>query len=74
MKYLVILALVCAQSAHAVSCKDFATQAEAQAYFNEHGAKSLDRDKDGVACESNKKSAKSKKAKRSAKKKVDNPF
>lgn len=38
-------------SSYAKSCKDFATQAEAQAYFKAHNAKNLDRDNDGVACE-----------------------
>lgn len=34
-----------------VSCKQFATQAEAQAYFEANHAKALDRDHDGIACE-----------------------
>lgn len=58
-------------SASAVSCKSFSTQAEAQAYFNKHGAKKLDRDNDGIACENNvggKKAKKAKKAKKSNKK------
>lgn len=57
-------------SASAVSCKSFSTQAEAQAYFNKHGAKNLDRDHDGIACENNVggKKVKSKKAKKSGKK------
>lgn len=38
-------------SSYAKSCKDFATQAEAQAYFKTHNAKNLDRDNDGIACE-----------------------
>ncbi|PNK60341.1 excalibur calcium-binding domain-containing protein [Psychrobacter sp. FDAARGOS_221] len=41
--------------AHAarVKCADFKSQREAQAYFNakKPGYKSLDRDKDGIACE-----------------------
>ena len=35
-----------------VRCADFATQQEAQAYMQQHGATYLDGDKDGVACES----------------------
>lgn len=59
MKYLSIIALslMLASPAMArVSCKDFATQAEAQAYFNakKAGYKNLDRDKDGRACDCNK--------------------
>jgi hypothetical protein len=38
----------------APTCKSFATQAEAQRYFEAHNAKSLDRDGDGEACECNK--------------------
>lgn len=34
-----------------VSCKSFATQAQAQAYYNKHKARSLDRDGDGRACD-----------------------
>lgn len=34
-----------------VTCKQFATQAEAQAYMQQHGARYLDRDHDGIACE-----------------------
>lgn len=34
-----------------VSCKSFKTQAEAQAYYNKHKTKSLDRDGDGRACD-----------------------
>ena len=34
-----------------VMCKQFATQAEAQAYMQQHGARYLDRDHDGIACE-----------------------
>ena len=41
--------------AHAarVKCSDFKSQKEAQAYFDakKPGYKSLDRDKDGIACE-----------------------
>ncbi|GHA65998.1 hypothetical protein GCM10009007_03050 [Formosimonas limnophila] len=32
-------------------CKDFATQAQAQRYFEQHNARSLDRDGDGRACD-----------------------
>ena len=37
-----------------VVCADLGSQAEAQAYFNakKAGYKRLDRDKDGIACES----------------------
>ena len=34
-----------------VVCSQFATQAEAQAYMQQHGARYLDRDHDGIACE-----------------------
>lgn len=34
-----------------VKCSQFATQAEAQAYMQKHGARYLDRDHDGIACE-----------------------
>ena len=42
-----------ASAAGAVSCKSFATHAQAQAYFNakKPGYKRLDRDKDGSACD-----------------------
>lgn len=33
------------------ACRDFATQAEAQAYFKRTGDGRLDRDHDGIACE-----------------------
>ncbi len=33
------------------NCDAFATQSEAQAYFNKHDASNLDRDNDGIACE-----------------------
>lgn len=33
------------------SCKDFKTQAEAQAYYVKNKAKKLDRDGDGRACD-----------------------
>jgi Excalibur calcium-binding domain len=36
---------------HARSCSSFATQAEAQDYFNRTQDGRLDRDKDGIACE-----------------------
>ncbi len=45
-------ALVLPAPAQAASCKDFSTQQEAQAYFNRNGGGNLDRNKDGVACES----------------------
>ena len=35
-----------------VRCRGFASQEEAQAYMQQHGATYLDRDRDGVACES----------------------
>ncbi|SSY80108.1 excalibur calcium-binding domain-containing protein [Alysiella crassa] len=40
-------------SAMAVSCKSFSSQAQAQQYFNakKSGYKKLDRDRDGIACE-----------------------
>lgn len=38
-------------SANAVRCSDFATQAQAQTYMQQHGAYYLDRDRDGIACE-----------------------
>lgn len=37
--------------AQAVRCSDFATQAAAQAYYSRTGDGSLDRDRDGIACE-----------------------
>ena len=50
-----ILALVLATtipSVYAARCSDFSTQEEAQRYHDEHdGNTSLDRDKDGEACE-----------------------
>ena len=50
-----ILALTFSTSAMAVSCKSFSSQAQAQQYFNakKSGYKKLDRDRDGIACESN---------------------
>lgn len=59
MKYLSVIALslMLASPAMArVSCKSFATQAQAQAYFNakKAGYRSLDRDHDGYACDCNK--------------------
>lgn len=52
IKVVLAVALVTvAGQAYAKSCKDFATQAEAQAYFKAHNAKNLDRDNDGIACE-----------------------
>jgi endonuclease YncB( thermonuclease family) len=38
--------------AQAVTCASFKTQEEAQAYMELYGAKKLDGDKDGIACES----------------------
>lgn len=38
--------------AQAASCKDFSTQQEAQTYFNRTHNGNLDRDNDGIACES----------------------
>lgn len=35
----------------AVRCADFSSQQEAQNYMEQHGARKLDRDKDGEACE-----------------------
>lgn len=70
------LTLSLSAPAMAVSCKSFSSQAQAQQYFNAQkaGYKKLDRDRDGIACESNRggsgkatKSAKAKKGK-SAKK------
>lgn len=53
--FLTLLALGICAPAVAVSCKSFATQAQAQQYFNskQAGYKKLDRDRDGIACESN---------------------
>ena len=48
---LTVASLLAMPSAYAVSCKSFSSQAEAQAYFNANGAKKLDRDHDGIACE-----------------------
>lgn len=52
---LVVLALSLSAPAMAVSCKSFSSQAQAQQYFNskQAGYKKLDRDRDGIACESN---------------------
>lgn len=67
-----VLTLGLSAPAMAVSCKSFGSQAQAQQYFNakKSGYKKLDRDRDGIACESNRggsgkatKSAKGKKAK-----------
>ena len=38
---LTVASLLAMPSAYAVSCKSFSSQAEAQAYFNANGAKSL---------------------------------
>jgi endonuclease YncB( thermonuclease family) len=37
--------------AQAVTCASFTTQEEAQAYMEQYGARKLDGDKDGIACE-----------------------
>ncbi len=68
MKRLAIIALATfslmlstTANAKRISCKSFKTQAEAQAYYNKRkkagksGWKSLDRDRDGIACENGKK-------------------
>ncbi|WOE30521.1 MULTISPECIES: excalibur calcium-binding domain-containing protein [unclassified Acinetobacter] len=47
-------ALLCINSmtfAQRVSCKNFKTQQQAQAYFIQHKARQLDRDRDGQACD-----------------------
>jgi len=52
-KTLIISSMVLLSSySIAVSCKNFSTQQQAQAYFNSHNARGLDRNHDGVACES----------------------
>lgn len=53
---IVTLCLPSLSHAKKVTCKSFATQAEAQSYFNakKPGYKKLDRDKNGIACEKNK--------------------
>lgn len=43
--------LASAGTAYAVRCSDFATQAEAQRYYEQYRAYHLDRDRDGEACE-----------------------
>ena len=50
----VILFMTIPANAGGVVCADFRSQAEAQAYFNakKAGYMRLDRDKDGIACES----------------------
>ena len=56
-----VLALSLSAPAMAVSCKSFSNQAQAQQYFNakKAGYKKLDRDRDGIACESNRGGSKS---------------
>jgi len=58
MKYIipVTLALSLALTIHvpkaeAARCSDFASQEEAQAFFTQNNAGNLDRDNDGIACE-----------------------
>lgn len=48
---LMFCCLVAMPSYARVKCSQFATQAEAQAYMQQHGARYLDRDHDGIACE-----------------------
>ena len=49
---ILILTLAAIPFAHAVRCSDFINQEEEQRYHDEHGGNtSLDRDKDGEACE-----------------------
>lgn len=43
--------LLSAHPAYAETCSDFATQEDAQAYMERTGERTLDRDKDGTACE-----------------------
>jgi ABC-type glycerol-3-phosphate transport system substrate-binding protein len=38
-------------SADSTTCANFATQSQAQQYFNTHDAPQLDADHDGIACE-----------------------
>jgi endonuclease YncB( thermonuclease family) len=44
-------ALLPMNAAQAVTCSSFKTQEEAQAYMQRYGAKKLDGDRDGIACE-----------------------
>jgi hypothetical protein len=46
------MVLVSSYSVARVSCGDFSTQQQAQSYFENHRAGNLDRDHDGIACES----------------------
>ncbi|WP_019672547.1 excalibur calcium-binding domain-containing protein [Psychrobacter lutiphocae] len=48
-----LLSISFSAQAARVKCADFKSQKEAQAYFDakKPGYKSLDRDKDGIACE-----------------------
>jgi hypothetical protein len=43
---------IAAPKAYAARCSDFVTQEEAQAYYQRTGDQKLDRDRDGIACES----------------------
>lgn len=58
---LTAFALTFSTSAMAVSCKSFGSQAQAQQYFNakKSGYKKLDRDRDGIACETGRGGSKS---------------
>ena len=52
MKFFIFILAACCISAHAVQCRDFATQADAQRYHDAQGGNTrLDRDNDGEACE-----------------------
>lgn len=56
-----VLTLGLSAPAMAVSCKSFGSQAQAQQYFNakKSGYKKLDRDRDGIACETGRGGSKS---------------
>lgn len=56
-----VLTLGLSAPAMAVSCKSFSSQAQAQQYFNakKSGYKKLDRDRDGIACETGRGGSKS---------------
>jgi hypothetical protein len=49
---LVLILSACGGSDSKKNCDAFATQSEAQEYFRSHNASNLDRDNDGIACES----------------------
>lgn len=53
MKHIIILTVFFFNTAYAVKCADFDTQAEAQAYYEsgKYNGRKLDRDKNGEACE-----------------------